>query len=178
MTNNGEDISIGDCSIAHSDAVSMHAEAKQGMAKLMNFRLFKLLSVIYAIAVIVLGAMVTIGDMSNPVNDNDHMYGIITTLIGVGFLAFIHYDVQKHKSFVVQWEKRRKDAIEAPMKQGGQVDMDTISITTAVIFNRTYKDAEIDEDTMARLNSYKFLTGKHSGNFYLKIGMTRKLQLI
>ena len=131
----------------------------------------------YAILVVVIGAIVTIGDMASPVNNIDHLYSIVITLVGICFLAFIHFDVQRHKSFVMKWEKKRKDAIEAPMKSG-TADIDTISVTTAIIFNRTYKDEDsIDEETKARLNSYKFLTGKHSGNFYLKIGMTCECNL-
>ena len=78
----GDDVSIGECSIAaQSDTVSVHAERNQSMQKVMNFRLFKLLSVMYALLVVVVGAIVTIGDMSSPVNDMDHLYSIVMTLI-------------------------------------------------------------------------------------------------
>ena len=110
--------------------------------------------------------------MADPVNNNDHLFSIAITIIGIAFLLFIHVDVQRQKSFVMKWEKKRRAAIEAPLKSG--TDLDTISITTAVIFNRTYIDDEIDDETKERLNSYKFLTGKHSGNFYLKVGTTCK----
>lgn len=168
----GEDnASIGDCSIANqSDSLSMHNEHKQSMQNLMSFRMFKLLSIMYAIILVVIGGIITLSDLSNSINNTDHVFSIVTTVIGMGFLSFIHLSVQRHKRFVMNWEKKRKDAIEAPMRQGN-VDMDTVSVTTAVIFNRTYDD-EIDEDTKSKLNYYKFLTGKHSGNFYLKIGMT------
>lgn len=168
---NEDNASIGDCSIANqSDNISVNNEHKENMKKLMIFRLFKLLSVMYAIFLIVVGGIITLSDLSSSINDTDHVFSIITTLIGVAFLSFIHFSVQKHKRFVMNWEKKRKDAIEAPLKQGN-VDMDTISVTTAVIFNRSYRDDEIDEDTKSKLNYYKFLTGKHSGNFYLRIGM-------
>lgn len=168
---NEDSASIGDCSIANqSDNLSVNNEHKQSMQKLMNFRLFKLLSVMYMIMLVVIGGAITLSDLSSSINDTDHVFSIVTTVIGVAFLSFIHFSVQQHKRFVMNWEKKRKDAIEAPMKQGMNVDMDTVSVTTAVIFNRHYMDDEIDEETKLRLNYYKFLTGKHSGNFYLKIG--------
>ena len=211
MHDNEDNNSIGDCSIiVHNDdrdhrrtfpkknnnlqtdkqKQQTHQNALQ---KLMNDRLCDLLSGIYCLVLSMAGAVITVWDMSNSINDIDHLFDIITTVIGVAFLAFVHIDVQRHKHFVMSWEKKKrnnknKKNLHNEINNGSMlpdIDLDMISVTTAVIFNRIWTgnnnnkidEDDVDEDdeaTKKRLNSYKFLTGKHSGNFYLKIGMIRK----
>lgn len=143
----------------------------------MNNRFVQLLSVMYAVFLIVLGAIITVRDTSEPTNNTDHIYNILITLVGMAFLVFIHYDVYKHKRFVMRWERKRKTEIESPMRGS---ECDTISVATAIIFNRNWNihSEDIDEGMRKALTSYKFLTGKHSGSFYLKIGMMRTFQTV
>lgn len=146
------------------------------MSILMNQRLIKLLSILYGLVVVMLGAIITAHDISHEVNNLDHLYSIVITFIGLCFLIFIHVDVQKHKRFVVDWENKQKEKIESPLRSSAN-DCDSVSVTTAIIFNRNYniETDEIDEETKQTLSSYKFITGKHSGSFYLKVGMTCKI---
>ncbi|OTF77499.1 otopetrin-3-like protein, partial [Euroglyphus maynei] len=145
----------------------------------------------YALLLVVIGAMITIGDMDKATNDHDHLYSIFITTIGIGFLIFIHVNVQRHKRFVLRWQQRRKELIESPLLMdsnddnvgiGVSKECDSVSVTTAVIFNRVYQMNDghnrlddLDDSTRQLLNGYRFLTGKHSGSFFLKIGMTCKL---
>lgn len=210
--------SIGECSIGHSrehqQNNNQQPKLNDQQDQLMRSRLIKLLSIMYALLLIVVGAIITIGDMEKVTNDRDHLYSIFITAIGIAFLLFIHVDVQRHKRFVLRWQQRRKELIESPLLKSNNdkndndddnnnngntalnmdlnvdngidgKDCDSVSVTTAVIFNRVYQMndgqnrlVDMDDETRQTLNGYRFLTGKHSGSFFLKIGMTCKLIIL
>ena len=199
--------SIGECSIGLSGE-QLHQQNSEQLKlneqqnQLMCSRLIKLLSIMYALFLVVIGAMITIGDMDKATNDQDHLYSILITAIGIAFLVFIHVDVQRHKKFVLNWQQRRKELIESPLLKSNDDNLelnidsngeneivskecDSVSVTTAVIFNRVYhmnnghnQLVDLDDQTRQSLNGYRFLTGKHSGSFFLKIGMTCKLIIV
>lgn len=139
-----------------------------GDKKRTNFYVLKQLSIIYAILIIILGILISIGDINEPNNDRDHLYNILTTVIGIIFLIYLHFDIQKHKRLALEWQELRQFTTQS----------DSISVTTAIIFNRMenlkYSTNECNDKIKNSLNSYRFIEGKSSGTFYLKIGMIRK----
>lgn len=170
--------SIGGCSIGNtSDMSASNAEHQQSLQRAMNDRLAKLLSIVYCILIIFVGAMITVGDMGRPVNDHDHLYSIIINVVGLVFLGFLHFDIQKHKKLVLKWHNKSNErvqtvrSLDSPPTPG--IDFDSMSVTTTAVFNRGYDpmNEDIDDQTKRLLNGYKFVTGKHAGNFYLKCGI-------
>jgi len=131
----------------------------------------------YALTIVVIGAVIAVADIQNPVNDMDHLFSIILTLVGVFWIAFVHWDIQKYKKWALEYLKPDKPIIRENSSSRSVIsgDFDGMSMTTAVIFN-TYNEPidEADPETKELLSAYRFSHGKHSGNFYLKCGMTRK----
>lgn len=128
--------------------------------KLRNF------SILYGMFVFFMGAMMTSVDLTSPVQDRDHEYSIFVNLIGMAFLVYLHVDIQQHKKFVVRYQNELNETVTP----SARVDMDSVSVTTTAIFNANYENV-VDKVVKAKLHAYKFATGKHAGNFYLKFGM-------
>lgn len=169
--------SIDNCSMIGSNEMTLlNQELNDNMNILMNSRMNKILSIIYAIIIVIIGTIMAIGSLDDPTNNYDQLFRIIITFIALAFLIFLHYDIQRHKRFVLNWQQRCKELIESPMNlNGNSKDYDSLSVTTTVIFNRSYllnnQLDNLDNNTKSMLNSYRFYVGKHSGNFYLKIGL-------
>src|SRR6218665_2280363 len=146
----------------------------------MNHRLTRLLSVLYGMMIAMIGVMLAVKDITNKVNDSDHMFGIIVNIIGIAFLVFLHQDIQRHKNYIMNNVYKNGRRLQ-PNKTEDSIDVnqEDLSVTTAIIFNSTLLDNTDKNVLQARemLSSYKIQKGKHSGNFYLKIGMTRKFHL-
>lgn len=116
----------------------------------------------------------------------------MTTAIGFGWMAFLHWDIQRYKKFALKCLKPRKKGDKSPSPEtpssedihsakildqlaADPENGDNISISTAYIFNHYQKPREDDNTTITGTlfkPKYRFLKGKHSGNFYLKVGMT------
>lgn len=168
-----DNISIGGCSIGRSTDFSLDTNFDSGQ---MSTRLVKFGSVIYAIFVIVLGAVICVKDLSSEVSDRNHLFIIITTLIGFVWIGFLHWDIQKYKRWAIQFLKPDKQSTKDNFDNKSlNSEFDSISISTAVIFN-TYQKPIPDDANASTVSpfesAYRFLHGKHSGNFYLKCGMT------
>lgn len=166
--------------IGSNEMTLLNQELNRNMNILMNSRMSKILSIIYAIIIVIIGTIIAIGSLDDTTNNFDELFRIIIAFIALAFLIFLHYDIQKHKRFVLNCQQRRKELIESPMNSNdNSKDYDSLSVTTTVLFNRFYLNDESDDldddNTKSTLNSYRFYVGKHSGNFYLKIGMISKL---
>lgn len=130
----------------------------------------------YAVFIIILGAIICLKDLSNEVSDTNHVFTIITTVMGFIWIGFLHWDIQKYKHWAIEFLKPETQTAKdtSDTKSIGS-DFDSLSISTAVIFNTYHKPVADDANvsTVSPFESaYRFLHGKHSGNFYLKCGMT------
>ncbi len=172
-TKDDDNISIGGCSIGRSTDFSLDTHFDGGQ---MKTRLVKFVSVIYAIFIIILGAIICVKDLNNEVSNTNHIFIIITTSMGFIWIAFLHWDIQKYKRWAIEFLKPDKQTTKENFDTKSiNSDFDSISISTAVIFN-TYKKPVPDDTNVSTVSpfesAYRFLHGKHSGNFYLKCGMT------
>ncbi len=167
-----DDVSIGGSSIGNVADIHPSHSHSGGM----NTRLIKLLSIIYAISIVVIGAVIAVGDIENPVNNTDHIFNIVLTMIGMVWIGFVHWDIQKYKKWALEYLKPDKPLFkDTASSKSGLSDYDNLSMNTAVIFNTYNKPIdETDLETQKLLSAYRFSHGKHSGNFYLKCGMTCK----
>lgn len=183
-----DNISIGKCSIGHfSQSNSLDCDEQNSI----RLRLVKFLSVVYALFLVTIGSIICISDLQNQVNNYDHLFIIITTAIGFLWVAFLHWDIQRYKRFAIEYLKPSNNKFDNNISKDNSNlnsnsnsnlnsslpnDYDTISITTEYIFNNYDKpnsNPNRNSSTITHFEfAYKFLQGKHSGNFYLKCGMT------
>ena len=181
-----DNISIGKCSIGHFSQSNSLDNDEQNSIRLC---LVKFLSVVYALFLVTIGSMICISDLQNKVNNYDHLFIIITTAIGFLWVAFLHWDIQRYKRFAIEYLKPSDNKFDSNISKDNSSsnsnsnlnsplpnDFDTVSITTEYIFNNYDKpnsNQNRNSSTITHFEfAYKFLQGKHSGNFYLKCGMT------
>jgi hypothetical protein len=139
----------------------------------MKTQLVKFLSVMYAIVLVVIGAIISVAHIGNPHNEMVNIFSLIVKLIGVGWMGFFHWDIQNYKNWAIEHLRRPSD--EKATTRSISSEYEQISITTTVIFDTYTKSTPgINFDKPIRISAYRFLHGKHSGNFYLKSGMIGK----
>jgi hypothetical protein len=177
--NGGDDLSIGGCSIGPSGDYLSHMSQDNSYKDLesstnMTIRLVNFLSVMYALVIIVIAALICIYDLDTEDSNINHAFMTFITSIGFAWIAFLHWDIHRYKRWAIEYLKPETNA----ERKRSQYD-DNISITTAVIFNTIQQQQpQSSADSVGSAGSknfetaYRFIHGKHSGNFYLKCGMT------
>ncbi|XP_029831143.3 proton channel OtopLc [Ixodes scapularis] len=134
--------------------LSRRTAGKQNTEMLWD-NLTTLLSYIYAAFVVVFAAVVTVlrphiyvGLHRIEIND---VFFTTICFVGLAWLAFLHVDLSRLERRAVKERDREKRDTDIPMS-------DYVS--------------EWSEDQGRPVTGYSYLTGRHSGSFYLKVGMT------
>ncbi|CAG2113252.1 unnamed protein product, partial [Medioppia subpectinata] len=139
-----DNVSIGGCSIGglgsvfaadddyHSDisAVNRPIDSAHMTARLVSF-----LSVMYALVIIVTAALICVYDLDTADSDINHIFMSGMTLIGFAWLIFLHWDIHRYKRWAVEYLRPESGStVDDNCSKRSNFD-DTMSITTAVIFN-------------------------------------------
>jgi hypothetical protein len=127
----------------------------------------------YAIVLVVIGAIISVAHIGNPHNEMVNIFSIIVKLIGIGWMGFFHWDIQNYKKWAIEYLSSPND--EKATTRSLFSEYEQISITTAEIFD-SYRQPSpgANFDKPIKISAYRFLRGKDSGNFYLKSGMIGK----
>jgi hypothetical protein len=170
-----DSVSIGGCSIGGPSgdfSFSTHNERGDMNARMVNF-----LSVMYCLSLVMVGAIVCVKDLESPKTNS--IWLIIINMMGFCWLLFLHIDIQRYKRWAIEYLKPDNDSQtrEGAIKNMSSID-DNLSINTAVIFNSLKRKTVPDDCNASAISpfesAYRFIHGKHSGNFYLKCGITSK----
>ncbi|KAF8790530.1 proton channel OtopLc-like isoform X2 [Argiope bruennichi] len=124
-----------------------------------------LMSSIYAVFLIMLGVIIFINDQHRDHRLYSEIFSSIIFAIGILWLVVFHVDLCLYKTEVLKQLKEREDAM--------QEANDRFSTATEFIINSgfdfsTTQNKNNDKDY--KPPPYRFLMGRHSGSFYLKIG--------
>lgn len=84
------------------------------------------------------------------------------TFLGIIWLIIFHTDLYLYKREVLKELKQREDVMQEAAER--------FSTATEFIINSGYCYATADENEKQKSPPYRFLQGRHSGSFYLKIG--------
>lgn len=139
----------------------------------MKTQLLEFLSVMYALVLVVIGAIIAVANIGNPHNEMVNLFGIIVKLIGIAWIGFFHWDIQNYKKWAIEYLQPdcHLDDENATTRSISS-EYEHLSITTTVIFDTYNKpSSEMASDKPLKISAYRFSHGKHSGNFYLKSGM-------
>ncbi|XP_054157255.1 proton channel OtopLc-like [Oppia nitens] len=172
----GDDLSIGGCSIAPNMDIFPISEPNHRETVDMNNRLVKFMSIVYALVIIVSAAIICVYDLGTEDSDTNHLFMILINFVGFIWIAFLHWDILRYKRWAIDY--LRPDSHESVNSEQKSVATfrDDISISTAIIFNKIQTKSDQNQNPSSTADchqiAYRFLYGKHSGNFYLKCGMT------
>ena len=124
-----------------------------------------------------LGAIICLKDLQLTNHYSNNAFIILTNVLGFAWLTFLHWDIHKYKKWAVEYMKPKEDKNGfTPPDNNLNLYADDISITTAIIFNSLATKPPPDDSNASAVSpfesAYRFLHGKHSGNFYLKCGIT------
>ncbi|GBM08065.1 Proton channel OtopLc [Araneus ventricosus] len=108
-------------------------------------------SIIYGMLLTVMGGIIYINHQSPDTRHVSEIFSTCVSLMGMLWLGFFHIDLHRYK----------KKALKRMMGTPDQIDR--ISTCTDFNYAITFIGNEIPP--------YRFLTGRHSGSFYLKAGM-------
>ncbi|XP_049521557.1 proton channel OtopLc isoform X2 [Dermacentor silvarum] len=129
--------------------------------------LASLLSYIYATLIVVLGGVMTVVQTSVTIGRHtielDDAFACVVCVVGLTWLVFLHGDLTWH-------DARRSRRPTVPCGRGsssctGSSTDDVESVATGDAMD--WKGCH-----MGQPHGYTYLTGRHSGSFYLKAGMT------
>ncbi|XP_065302900.1 proton channel OtopLc-like isoform X2 [Dermacentor albipictus] len=131
------------------------------------YNLASLLSYIYATLIVVLGGVLTVVHTSVKISRHtielDDAFACVVCVVGLAWLVFLHVDLTWH-------DARRARRPTAPCGRGGSCagssctgDAESVGTGGAVDWKGCH---------MGQPHGYTYLTGRHSGSFYLKAGMT------
>ncbi|XP_064483283.1 proton channel OtopLc-like [Ornithodoros turicata] len=145
---NGSDIRF-----RHKRSFSAYMSSIENASMLWK-NLTSLLSYIYAIFVVVFGGIFTmirpVHVIGNEAIRMDHVFIATACFVGLFWLLFLHCDLTRYE------RRMRKE-------RNSVSHLDSGSLRTDDMFNWFM---------IGRQSGYSFLTGRHSGSFYLKVGMT------
>ncbi|CAL1288444.1 unnamed protein product [Larinioides sclopetarius] len=119
--------------------------------KITRRNLTTIYSIIYGMLLTVMGGIIYINHQSPDTRYVSEIFSICISLMGMMWLGFFHIDLYRYK----------KKALKRMMGTPDQIDR--ISTCTDFNYAITFIGNEIPP--------YRFLTGRHSGSFYLKVGM-------
>lgn len=113
-----------------------------------------ILSCIYAVFLVMLGAVIYVSDQNDEEQIVSQSFSCFISMVGLVWLIFLHVDLTRYKH-----------TIEKKLHEESIQELDRISTITEVVINRT-----LVSETDTGNAPYRFLTGRQSGSFYLKIG--------
>jgi hypothetical protein len=121
----------------------------------------------------VIGAIISVAHIGNPHNEMVNIFSLIVKLIGIGSLAFFHWDILNYKKRAVE---NLRTAINSnddkATTRSIYSEYEQTSFTTTVIFDSYYMPSPgVNFDKPIKISAYRFLHGKKSGSFYIKTGM-------
>lgn len=153
-------------------------------------RSIKFLSVMYAILLVIVGSLCSFLNINKPENPAGDLFLAACSLVGFLWLVFLHYDIVHYKRWVLSQVKSLKPQVDKfdeaskpeSIDEKREQEFDRASLTTAYIFDffQKKKKAKVtsvgddDEASTFSQGRYRFFLGKHSNDFYLKIGMISK----
>lgn len=128
--------------------------------------LASLLSYIYATLIVVLGGVMTVVQPSVTIGRHtielDDAFACVVCVLGLSWLVFLHADLAWH-------DARRFRRSTMPCGRGsvcsgsGSTDAESVATADAIDWKGCH---------MGQPRGYTYLTGRHSGSFFLKAGMT------
>ncbi|GIY17360.1 hypothetical protein CDAR_1462 [Caerostris darwini] len=123
-----------------------------------------LMSGIYAVFLIMLGVIIFINDQHREHRLYSEIFSSTISGIGILWLVIFHVDLCLYKTEVLKQLKEREYAM--------QEASDRFSTATEFIINSgfNFSSESITDDKIYKPPPYRFLIGRHSGSFYLKIG--------
>ncbi|XP_035207820.1 proton channel OtopLc-like [Stegodyphus dumicola] len=122
-----------------------------------------LMSGIYAVFLAMLGAIIYINDQHREHRILSEAFSITISGMGILWLLIFHVDLCLYKREVLKQLKEREDAM--------QEASDRFSTATEFIFNTyDFSSQNASDEKKFTPPPYRFLMGRHSGSFYLKIG--------
>ncbi|KAL3192276.1 hypothetical protein MRX96_059245 [Rhipicephalus microplus] len=150
---------------ATSRSFSMDLSRRQNEEMLWS-NLASLLSYIYATLIVVLGGVMTVVQPSVTIGRHtielDDAFACVVCVLGLSWLVFLHADLAWH-------DARRFRRSTMPCGQGsvcsgsGSTDAESVATADAIDWKGCH---------MGQPRGYTYLTGRHSGSFFLKAGMT------
>ncbi|XP_076362710.1 proton channel OtopLc-like isoform X2 [Tachypleus tridentatus] len=113
-----------------------------------------LLSSIYCVFLVTLGAVLALTGQEH----YREIFNTVIACIGLSWLVFFNVDLQRYKKSILVMIKQQQDIIQDTEQE--------INQSTSGICNQSYSISD-NNDTPP----YRFLMGRHSGSFYLRVGM-------
>ncbi|XP_075733957.1 proton channel OtopLc [Rhipicephalus microplus] len=148
-----------------SRSFSMDLSRRQNEEMLWS-NLASLLSYIYATLIVVLGGVMTVVQPSVTIGRHtielDDAFACVVCVLGLSWLVFLHADLAWH-------DARRFRRSTMPCGRGsvcsgsGSTDAESVATADAIDWKGCH---------MGQPRGYTYLTGRHSGSFFLKAGMT------
>lgn len=124
-----------------------------------------LMSGIYAVFLLMMGVIIFINDQHREHRFYSEVFSSVISGIGILWLVIFHVDLCMYKTEVLKQLKEREDAM--------QEASDRFSTATEFIINSGFNFSSTQNITDGKAHKtppYRFLMGRHSGSFYLKIG--------
>ncbi|KAG8194406.1 hypothetical protein JTE90_011018 [Oedothorax gibbosus] len=124
-----------------------------------------LMSGIYALFLVMLGVIIYISDQHKEHRLYSEIFSSILIAIGVMWLLLFHVGLWKYKTQVLKQLKQAEDEM--------QDATDKMSCATEFIINSGFSFSAVqnrNDGDESKPPPFRFLMGRHSGSFYLKIG--------
>ncbi|GAV08090.1 hypothetical protein RvY_17834-2 [Ramazzottius varieornatus] len=158
---------------SHGSSSSDEEVSKKMKNRLFRHVITKTLSSVYAIFVIVLGAILYVNDVLGTVGHSYvEVFQIYLFMIAITFYIFIHIDIRRH----LQTQRLDELACEEENAALADVTRDfhargpskTTPLNLRYGNDPTLRDARFEE--LEEPSVYRFNTGRHAGSLYLKLG--------
>ncbi|XP_022241970.1 otopetrin-2-like isoform X1 [Limulus polyphemus] len=117
-----------------------------------------LLSSIYCVFLVTLGAVLALTDQEHYRECLFQIFNTVIACLGLSWLVFFNVDLQRYKKSILSMIKQQEDIVQDTEQE--------INQSTSDICNQSYNTSDNNNTS-----SYRFLMGRHSGSFYLKVGM-------
>ncbi|XP_042899894.1 proton channel OtopLc isoform X2 [Parasteatoda tepidariorum] len=130
-----------------------------------NRSLSVVMSGIYAVFLLMFGAIIYMNDQHRAQKFSSEVFSSVISLMGLLWLIIFHVDLCRYKNTVLKQLKEREDAMQEASEK--------FSVATEYIINSGFNiplKENATEGKKLEPPPYRFLLGRHSGSFYLKIG--------
>ncbi|GFX02810.1 uncharacterized protein TNCV_4437921 [Trichonephila clavipes] len=124
-----------------------------------------LMSGIYAVFLLMMGVIIFINDQHREHRMYSEVFSSAISGLGILWLLIFHVDLCMYKTEVLKQLKEREDAMQEASER--------FSTATEFIINSGFDFSSTQNITDGKAYKpppYRFLMGRHSGSFYLKIG--------
>lgn len=119
-------------------------ETKENLQKQVNERTIQFMSIVYAILLIIIGAMCTFFNISKPNNQIRDIFVIIISIISAIVICFFHYDIIKFRHWALQRiENERRQ--QRRRQSTNQISNAAAAADIAIISNGN-NNVQINED--------------------------------